>query len=767
MSYYFDDAAAVCNLNNGDIKDTLNRIASLYMHKSPAKPYVARPFLNSGTRRGKDYRYCADLNKTYPDAENGAYVYMRGVYTSAAHGSIQFTLIPYGPVKIWMNGKEVFATDIFSERYANKAETFAIPVKKGKNVLLVRCTKTKSGFGAEFGTWLGKLDYRFSSGMTGFSEYEGIDITLPLSEKNAALENDVAASGESDSTVAANSGSSGVFVQPAAWTDSQLKKGNFGRIFGTDAVFGRKVAAAFTYIRPSAGDYKIECKYSGAFTLYISGKKVLSADAASGKTATNTKNSGTVSGTASAEIKLSNKKYLVEIVSECPAGAVWNCEVSITGKNGEKVPFESVFFDERTPESAAAFPWAYAGLFSSAKYIPFNRTTLAKSGNEERWFRLDKPDCWVRLYNENGLFGHWNYPLGVTLYGLVEYGRTLCSSTKKDSGNAAEDAKKGSRIKNYVKAHVASSVAAFDYAVFDKNTFGGATGVHHLLTSIDSLDDCGSFGSLMLEAAKDLDIGNYEKIADYVGDYIVRHQDRLPDGAFFRKQMMHHFHNGTMWADDLYMSIPFLCRYAQYTGNMAILDDAAAQFEGFKKRLFMEDCGLMAHVYDFNRDMNTGVPWGRGNGWTVFSLTELLQVLPATHPKREFLLSFYKTLCKAYLSCQDENGMWHQVLNMKESYPETSCTAMFICAFARGVRNGWLTKADGADKYKTACEKAWNALTRVSIDAKGNVYGVCRGSEFAFNPRYYAQHLLPRLNDTHGIGIVILSGVELLRLQAN
>ncbi|MCR4941089.1 MAG: glycoside hydrolase family 88 protein [Treponemataceae bacterium] len=739
MAYYFDDAAAVCNLNNSDIKDTLNCISSTYMYKNPAKAYIARPFLNTGIRRGKDYRYCADLNALYPDAENGAYVYMRGVYASASNSSIQFTVIPYGPVKIWMNGKEVFASDIFTERYADKAVTFSIPVKKGRNSILLRCTKTKSGFGAEFGTWLGKLDYRFYSGMKGCSEYEGIDLTLPSKEKNTALETDCSA-GQSLADK-----NKDFFLAPAQWTDDEVKKGNFGRIFGTQAVFGRGVAAAVSYIRPLAGDYRVECKYEGSFSLFVSGKKVLS---------------GEGSGKLSSDIKLSGKKYLVEIVSECPdpTQGKWACDVAFIGLNGQKVAFESVFFDERTPESAAAFPWAYTGLFSEAKYIPFNRSSLACIGNECRWYQLDKPHCWVRLYNENNLFGHWNYPLGVTLYGLVELGRKL-------SVGSEEDVKKGARIKNYVKAHVSQSVASFDYARFDKAMFGGATGVHHLLTSIDSLDDCGSFGSLMLETSKDLDIGEYHKIADYVGEYIVNCQDRLPDGAFFRKEMMHHFHNGTMWADDLYMSIPFLCRYAKYTGKMTILDDAVSQFEGFKKRLFMEENGLMAHVYDFNRDMNTGVPWGRGNGWTVFSLTELLQVLPENHPKREFLLSFYRTLCKAYLSCQDEKGMWHQVLNMKESYPETSCTAMFISAFARGLRNGWLT--EDTEKYREACEKAWKALTRISIDVKGNVYGVCRGSEFAFNPRYYAEHLLPRLNDTHGIGIVILAGVELLRLQAS
>jgi rhamnogalacturonyl hydrolase YesR len=313
----------------------------------------------------------------------------------------------------------------------------------------------------------------------------------------------------------------------------------------------------------------------------------------------------------------------------------------------------------------------------------------------------------------------------------------------------------------YAEAHVRQSLRTLNYAFFDREHFGGSSAVHHLLTSLDSLDDCGSFGALVLEAAKDRDIGACRQAAELTGDFILRRQDRLEDGAFFRKNLMHRFHNGTLWADDLYMSVPFLCRYAAFKKDPAILDDAASQFEGFRKLLYMEDKKLMAHVYDFNRNMNTGIPWGRGNGWTAFSLSELLMVLPQTHPRRDFLLGFFRDLCAGFLACQDESGIWRQVLDMPSSYPETSCTAMFICAFARGIRFGWLDLPG----YREAAERAWKALERCSIDKAGNIHGVCRGSEFAFNNRYYAEHLLPRLNDTHGIGIVLLAGTEILKLR--
>ena len=101
--------------------------------------------------------------------------------------------------------------------------------------------------------------------------------------------------------------------------------------------------------------------------------------------------------------------------------------------------------------------------------------------------------------------------------------------------------------------------------------------------------------------------------------------------------------------------------------------------------------------------------------------------------------------------------MWRQVLTFPDSYKETSCTAMFLYAFSRGVRYGWLT--DPAP-YRESVNKGWKALCGISVDKYGNVYGVCRGSGYSFSKEYYANDLSWRLNDTHGIGIVMLAGIE-------
>ena len=767
MERYFDKELAISLYSGGKIENTLETIAFRYMGANPRRDYTARPFFTNQIIRNKDYRYEADFRKIFPDAQKGSYVYVYGKYKSETDGELKFTLIPKGPVKIWMNSEKIFNTTVETERYDNMPLTFNIPVKKGWNHLVLRFTNTDAGFGAEFGTWLGKLCYYFFRGIDQIDAkaapflIEGFDYTTPLS---SPLEN------PSPENLAP------LCVPLPDWTDEEKNRGVFERIFPQvqlNQYAGGKALAVTDINLRETGACSFRCVQNGKLKIYAGNTLV---------------KSFTDAGAFDFKHELKAGRTRLTVISE-RSGDHWGFRLSINSTKGEYTVFSNPFFgngDECTAEAVCtaeamcSFSWIYAGPFKITPEeellnaaVNLDKDLLIGRESEKTFWRLDRPGAWVRLYNESPLYGHWNYPLGVTLYGLIETARFFSKDSQKEEAQlqqmqcadtAAWKKDFGGAIGSYVESHGVKSVRTFEYALFDKEHFGGATAVHHLLTSIDSLDDCGSFGSLIMELAKDRNIGSFEKTADYTANHILNKQDLREEGCFWRKEMMHHFHNGTLWADDLYMSVPFLCRYAQYKNDRAVLDTAALQFEGFKKHLYMEDKKLMAHVYDFKRKMNNGIPWGRGNGWTIFSLTELLMVLPDDHSKKTMLLGFFRDLASGYLACQDENGMWHQVLNMKSSYIESSCTAMFICAFSRGIRCNWFE--GDTSPYRIAAQKAWKALENYSIDKEGNIHGVCRGSEFAFNPRYYAEHLLPRLNDTHGIGIILLAGVELLKLHS-
>ncbi len=718
MGSFFEDHNSMFRQTGMEVPKTLAAIARRYVGVNPPHPPTYRAYSKRGILRGKDYRYCVDFNQFFPKAKVEQYVYAWAKYWNENGTELKFDVTCFGPIAIYCNGTCVFKSTIVDERYNDTRRSIHIPLKAGWNHFVIRFKKTRAGFGGKFGTWLGKLHYYFLMPTAEREGQEGWIFTEPMSSELAALPEP--GMSEQDTGM--------VWHPDQHWEKSKRKLGQLQRLYGLvpDAAAVGWTKALFQ--QRGAADYALKGSHQGSIAIFIADKEVFRA---------------ADSGRIAVTVKIPFGTHDVMVRSECD-GPAWGFELTI--QNGrETVPFASPCNVVGTSE-----PWLYVGPLAAAAKVSLpglrNLHRVIPSQSGDTYWRLDLPDTWLRPYNENPLYGRWNYPLGVTLYGLLHSAKAIDSR----------------EIEQYVVSHIQYCCDTFRYALWDKEQYGGATAVHHLLASIDSLDDCGSFGSVLLEVASHFEIRGFKDVADFVADYIATKQIRLPDGTFFRKNLMHVFHEDTMWADDLYMSVPFLCRYYQLTGERRYIDDAAKQFLGFKKYLYLPDLKVMSHVYDFRRQMATGVPWGRGNGWVIFSLSELLAVLPEKHELRPALLEMFRDLCAGYLALQDETGMWHQVLNDPEAYLESSCTSMFTYAFARGVQHGWLEQPEA---YVKSVFKAWEALNRISIDKGGNVHGVCRGSEFSFSPEYYKKELLWNLNDTHGIGIVLLAGVEVLRLM--
>jgi len=332
-------------------------------------------------------------------------------------------------------------------------------------------------------------------------------------------------------------------------------------------------AAAF-FQQPGRGQYILKGQHDGPIAVFIDGKKVYAAE---------------TSGRITAQVKVPFGRHDVMVRSSCD-GKAWGFDLTLQdGK--EVIPFTSPCNLQGSTQA-----WIFAGPFASTTKPRSLHSRPAQARGYGPWrFLLASGHAGrlgADLQREPPL---WPVELssGVTMYGLLHSARAIASA----------------EVEQYVVNHVQLCCDTFHYALWDREQFGGATNVHHLLASIDSLDDCGSFGSCMLEVARHAKLEGFREIADYVADYISSRQARLPDGTFYRKVLMHIFHENTMWADDLYMSVPFLCRYYQLTGDRRTIDDAARQFLGFKERLFIPELKVMSHVYDFRRQMATGVPW--------------------------------------------------------------------------------------------------------------------------------------------------------------
>lgn len=686
---------AIYAFNGGEVESTLRTMVYRYLGNNPEFNVIYRAYNKDGIFRDKDFRYSCDFNKIFPDAQNKQFVYAWTSYSSSEEGSLRLDMNCICPTVVYVNGEIVFKSSIFEERYPERRQELDIEVKKGDNTIVLELQKTPAGFGILFGTWLGKFNLYFDAPSCDRRGQEGFIYTNPLDTPLKTLP--VSGMCEADT---------GVEWLPArSWNDDK----NLSRMYGEDG----KVLCYTKLHCIFSGKYTLDIDTNCDYKIYLNNEHI-----------------------SSNILSLNLGVYdLVAVIDKKGYNAYFNLTVSGLALVN---PCNIWGSDEK---------FIYAGVFEDdidiKEAIKLRKPLSAISG--KTFWRLDEPGMFIRPYIEHGLFGEWNYPLGVTIYGLLSVARELGYE----------------HILNYVKNHVSLCCNTFDYAIFDRETYGGGTSIHNLLASIDSLDDCGSFGSAMLEVGKYFEIENIRRVADYVADYISNKQVRLDNGVFFRKHLMHIFHEDTMWADDLYMSIPFLCRYYRLTGDIKYMDDAAKQILGFKQYLYMEDKKIFSHVFDFKFGNKTGVPWGRGNGWVMFTMAEFLETLPDFHPEKEKIKALFLEMCEGILNLQDKDGMWHQVLTEHDSYTESSCTAMFVYAFSKGLQNGWLV--DG--QYIKAAFKGFEALTKYAIDKHGNLFGVCRGSEFSYNSDYYKYELLPRLNDTHGIGIVLLAGTEVLRLR--
>jgi unsaturated rhamnogalacturonyl hydrolase len=270
------------------------------------------------------------------------------------------------------------------------------------------------------------------------------------------------------------------------------------------------------------------------------------------------------------------------------------------------------------------------------------------------------------------------------------------------------------------------------------------------------LDHCGSMASGLVEVYKMDKRKDYLSYLNIVGDYMLNKEVRLTDGTLARVVP----HDKTLWLDDLYMSVPFLARMGNLTGDRKYFDFAAKQVKQFTKYLYDERTGLYFHCY-YDDIKEQGVAhWGRANGWSIMAQANLLQFLPKDHPDRPELLRIFKQQILGFSRYQSEKGLWHQILDREDSYLETSCTAMFTYAVAKGVNEGWIEP-----RYKTIALEGWRGIASM-INAKGQAENICIGTGTSTAMIHYYKRPV-QTNDIHGLGAVLMAGLEVLRLPVD
>jgi len=263
----------------------------------------------------------------------------------------------------------------------------------------------------------------------------------------------------------------------------------------------------------------------------------------------------------------------------------------------------------------------------------------------------------------------------------------------------------------------------------------------------------------------------YKKALDTLRDQMRSHP-RTTEGGFWHKQR----YPNQMWLDGIYMLEPFYAEYGSIF-NQNNWDDIVQQFQLCYKGTLDAKTGLLYHAYDAAKvqpwaDKQSGKSpnfWGRSIGWYLMALVDVLDYMPTNHPKRGILVKQLNDLSNAVAKVQDaKSGLWYQVPNFpgrKGNYLEASCANMFVYAFAKGVRKGYLPSI-----YLQKAQNAYRGILKefITKDDKGYLHlektvtvGGLGGTPYRDGSyEYYLSEPL-RTDDLKGAGPFILASLEI------
>jgi len=263
----------------------------------------------------------------------------------------------------------------------------------------------------------------------------------------------------------------------------------------------------------------------------------------------------------------------------------------------------------------------------------------------------------------------------------------------------------------------------------------------------------------------------YKKMVELFRSQLATHP-RTKEGGFWHKKI----YPWQMWLDGLYMGEVFYAEYSALYGEDN-WNDIANQFVWMEKHARDPKTGLLYHGWDESKEQRwanktTGQSphfWGRAMGWYAMAIVDTLEHFPKDHPRRGEIAAILEREAAALEKVQDaKSGVWWDILDLGgrgKNYLESSGSAMFVYAIARGVREGYLP-----EKYMRVATRGWAGIKKEFIKTNANGQtdweGTVSVSGLGGNPyrdgsfEYYMSEKL-RTNDAKGLGPAIKAALEM------
>jgi unsaturated rhamnogalacturonyl hydrolase len=386
----------------------------------------------------------------------------------------------------------------------------------------------------------------------------------------------------------------------------------------------------------------------------------------------------------------------------------------------------------------SAISVAGEGLGKSRKSFALQKNVSSSNAKATDW-SVSMVESTMKRFPTAQDLGSWGYAKSLYLYGQYLVWRRT------------GDKRYLQYIKDWVDSHVDD-----EGKVFNTDKDGKITPIG--FTNLDSMLP----GNLLLLLHKETKEPKYKLAADRIRKKFDTYK-RTTDGGFWHAESKNR--EWQLWADGVFMSMPFLVRYGKLYGDSTYAnDEATKQLVIYASHLNDPQTGLMFHAYDESGASTWADPktkrsaefWCRAIGWFGMTLIEVLEILPKDHPRRPQLIAQVRQLAKAYTDFQDKKtGLWYQVVNkghLPDNWLETSSSSMYTYMISMAVKRGYIDKS----YLKTARKGYEGVLTKISLDADGvtNITDICEGTNVADIAYYFARKR--NTNDFHGLGAFLI-----------
>lgn len=237
-------------------------------------------------------------------------------------------------------------------------------------------------------------------------------------------------------------------------------------------------------------------------------------------------------------------------------------------------------------------------------------------------------------------------------------------------------------------------------------------------------------------------------------DFVISHPSKAQ--LDLRKQQKDNFDRWS-WCDALFMAPPVYLKLYLLTRQKKYLKFMNREYKTStdllydpQEHLFFRDARY------FGKPERNGRKtfWGRGNGWVMAGLAEILKMLPEKKEQRKYYVRLFQEMSCRLKDLQQPDGSWHASLLDPASYPapETSSTGFITYALAFGVNAGLLARTE----YLPTVIRGWQAMCRAVFENGKLGYVQPIGAD--------PQKVTRDMTEVYGPGAFLALGCEMYKL---